>query len=253
MNDITDQEFYPRRSLELAFQRWWVIVALTVLGGIAGWAIHFLHPPLYEATAVMTVTMDFQKGRLTQREQDFAFSAAGAIASSTEVMDQIVTEAQVSGFPIDTNRLQEQMFLERKQSVWEFHVRNRNPEAASKLANLWAEKALELLNMDLGHALRADQIQDQLNSITSSQPAPGSSGSSPEIQAALQKLSDDLLQEKQSSQGVISIMKFALTETATIPQTPARYGLAGLVLAGACIGFVISLWVAGSHKVLSRG
>jgi uncharacterized protein involved in exopolysaccharide biosynthesis len=250
---MNDQEFYPRKSLEHAFQRWWVIVVLTTLGGIAGWAVHFIRPPLYESTSTITVSMDFQNRKLTQREQDFAFSASGAIGNSTQVKDQIMAEAQAKGFPIDLNRLEQQMFLERKQSVWEFHIRNRDPETAAELANLWADRAIEVLNADLEHALRADQIQAQINSITSSQPASGSSGYSPEIQATLKVLSDDLLQEKQSSQGIISIMKFAQTGNATPPQNPAIYGLAGFVLAGACIGFVISLWAAGRHKVLGRG
>jgi LPS O-antigen subunit length determinant protein (WzzB/FepE family) len=253
MNDMKDQEFYPRKSLELAFKRWWVIVVLATLGGIAGWAIHFLRPPVYEATAVITVSMDFQKGKLSQREQDYAFTAAGAIANSTEVKSLIIAEAQAYGFPLDINRLSEQMFLERKQSVWEFHIRNWDPETAAELADLWAEKALGALNVDLRHALRADQIQDQISSITGSQPASGSSGLSAETQAALQTLSDELLQEKQMSQGVISIMKFALTGSAVVPQDPALYHLADLVLAGACIGFIISLWAINSQKVLNRG
>ncbi len=79
---MKDQEFSPRESLERAFERWWVIVLLTALGGMAGWAFHFFLPPVYEATAVITVNMDFQKGKLTQYEEDYAFNAAGAIGTS---------------------------------------------------------------------------------------------------------------------------------------------------------------------------
>lgn len=250
---MKDSEFYPLESLERAFKRWWMIVLLTALGGIAGFAFHFLRPPVYEATAVMTVNMDFQKVKLTQREQDYAFTAAGAIGSSTAVKQQIITAAQANGFPMDMNNLSAQMFLERKQSLWEFHIRNRDPKTAAELANLWAEKSLEALNAALGHALRADQIQAQINSITGSQSASGSSGSSPEVQVTLKTLSDALIQENQLSLGIISIMKFAVTGSAEIPPSPALYNLAYLVLAGACIGFIISLWVAGSHKVLGRG
>jgi uncharacterized protein involved in exopolysaccharide biosynthesis len=249
---MNDQEFYPRKSLELAFQHWWIIVVLTIFGGIAGWAVHFVRQPLYEATATITVSMDFQKGKLTQREQDFAFSSSGAVGSSTDVKNQIIAEAQAKGFPIDLNRLEQQMFLERKLSVWEFHIRNRDPKTAAELANLWAEKALEALNADLGHALRADQIQNQINSITSRQPASGSTGLSTEDQASLKTLTDDLIQEKQLSQGVISIMKFAPTGSAAVPQNPALFDLADFVLAGACIGFIISLWAANRYKVLNR-
>jgi capsular polysaccharide biosynthesis protein len=250
---MKNQEFSPRESLERAFGRWWVILLLTALGGMVGWTIHFFLPPLYEATAVITANMDFQKGKLTQQEEDYTFNAAGAIGTSTEVENQIVAEAQKRGFPIDINQLQQQMFFEREQSVWLLHIRNRNPQIASELANLWAEKFYAALNADVVHAIRANQIQTQIDTINTSFSVSGSPVLSSGTQAALQNLSDELLQEQQASQGVSSIMKFALTESATVPQKPVIFYLADLVLAGACIGFVVSLWAVSSYKVQRHG
>jgi uncharacterized protein involved in exopolysaccharide biosynthesis len=252
MNDMKDQEFIPRASLERAFKHWWIMVLLTVLGGLVGLAIHFLRPPVYEASAVLTVSMDFQKVKLTQREQDYAFTASGAIVNSAEVKGQVIAQARADGLVFDADRIPEQWFLERKMSVWEFHVRDQDPEIAARLANLWAEKALDGLNIDLEHALQADQIQDQITSITT-QTASGLPVDNADAQATLQNLSDDLALEKQASQGVISIMKFALTDPAVIPQKPVLYDLAGLVLAGACIGFIVSLWVVNNNRVSNRG
>jgi capsular polysaccharide biosynthesis protein len=247
---MTSQEFSPRESLERILARWWVIVLITVLGGIVGWTFHFLKPPVYEARAVITINMDFTKRELTQYEEDYAFNAAGAIIASTPVKDQIVSEARAQGILIDTSQLQRAMYSEGKQSVWELRVRDRDPKVAAGLANIWAEKATEALDVALGHALRADQIQDQIDSITNSQPnAAGSPGLSAETQVALQNLSDELLQEKQKSRGMISIMIFAFDGSALVLENPILYDLANLVLAGACIGFVISLWVVNSYKV----
>jgi uncharacterized protein involved in exopolysaccharide biosynthesis len=246
---MKDQEFSPREALEHAFRRWWVIVLITVLGGIAGWAFHFFNPPVYEATSIITVNMDFQKRQLTQYEQDYAFSAAGAIGTSDALEGQVVTQAKTIGIPVELNQLQQQMFLERKQSVWELHIRNRNPEIAAKLANLWAQDFNEALNAALVHAIHADQIQSQMDSINIYLAASGSYVLSPEAQTALKNLSDELLQEQKSSQGIISIMKFAQTGSAIVPQSPVLYRLAILVLAGAGIGFVVSLWVVSSYGV----
>ena len=146
---MNNQEFSPRASLEQALQRWWVIVLLTALGGIAGWSLHFTRPPLYEATAVITANMNFQKVKLTLHEEDYAFNAAGAIGTSTAVQDQIMAAAQVAGFPIEINQLSDLMTIERKQSIWELHFRNRVPQTAAKLANLWAEQTLQALNTAL--------------------------------------------------------------------------------------------------------
>jgi len=246
---MKNQEFSPRESLERAFGLWWVIVLMTALGGIAGWAFHFLLPPVYEATAVITANMDYQKRALTQNEEDYIFNAAGAIGTSTKLENQIVTDAQTQGLSISLDQLKQQLFIEREQSVWKLHIRNRDPKVAAQLANLWSEKFFAALNTDLGHAIQADQIQAQINSINGSLLTSGPSVISPKTQATLKNLTDRLKQEKQSSQGIISIMKFTQTESATAPQSPVLYRLANFVLAGACIGFVVSLWVASSIKV----
>ncbi len=251
---MRSQEFSPRESLECILARWWVIVLITVLGGIVGWTFHFFHPPVYEATAVITIDMDFTKSKLTQYEEDHAFNVAGAIVASTPVEDQVVSEARARGILIDASQFQRTRYLEGRQSVWQLRVRDRDPQVVAGLANIWAEKAVEALDIALGHALRVEQIRDQINSITSSQPAAsGSSGLSEEAQAAIQDLSNELVREKRLSSGVISIMTFALTETASAPEKPVLYDLANLVLAGAIIGFIISLWVVNSYKVRRRG
>jgi uncharacterized protein involved in exopolysaccharide biosynthesis len=193
--------------------------------------------------------MDFQKRHLTQYEEDYAIGAAGAIGTSDEVENQIIAEAKIRGLPVELDQLQQQMFMEQKQSVWELHIRNQDPKIAAELANLWAQKFYEALNTALGHAIHADQIQAQIDAINSSLSASGSSVLGPETQTTLKTLSDELLQEQQSSQGIISIMKFTETGSAIVPQGPVIYRLANLVLAGACIGFVVSLWVVSSYKV----
>jgi uncharacterized protein involved in exopolysaccharide biosynthesis len=253
IDDMKNLEFSPRESLERAYKRWWVIVLMTVLGGTAGWAMHFFHPPVYEATATMTGNIDFQKRELTQNEEDYAFNVVEAISTSTEVENQIIVAAQARGILLDMEQLEQQMYSDRKQSVWQFRIRDRDPEIAAELANLWLEKTGEALNAALAHAIRADQIQAQINNITGSQSHTGVPELTAEDRATLQVLSNDLLQEKQSSLGILSIMKFSPSRPAAAPQQPVLYYLAELVLAGACIGFVASLWMVNSHKGQRRG
>ena len=76
---------------------------------------------------------------------------------------------------------------------------------------------------------------------------------SPAAQTTLKNLSDELVQEQQLSLGILSTMKFAASGSATAPQKPVLYYLAYLVLAGACIGFVVSLWVVVSFKGQGHG
>jgi hypothetical protein len=265
---MADSEFVPLNSIRRIFLHWWMIAVLAILGGIIGWAIHFLQPSVYEATATITVTMDFTQIELTQYEQDYAFSAVGAIIDSSAVKDQIVTGAQAIGIFITQSRLSGLMFSEGKQSVWELHVRNQDPKMAADLSNIWAQVATEDLNTALDHAMQAEQLQGQIDLLSACLPvAPGVTApdalprptpkdcqrySLTEIHTALQNWTDELAQEKKQTLGILTIFEFAQTGYASIPETPVLYDQASLTLAGAMIGFVISFWVAGRLRVRSR-
>lgn len=246
---MENQEFSPRQSIERALMRWWIIVLATVLGGIAGWIFHLFQPPVYEATATITVTMEFNKWELTQAEEDLAFNSAEDIITSTQVKNQIIAEASTDGFPMDIYQLQQRMYYERKLSIWELHIRDRNPKLTAVLANIWADKALEVLNAALGHALKADALEYQISGMAKNLSTPDKAQ---EIQVAIKDWISELIQERSLSGGIISVMTFSKTGTAIAPEKPVLYNIADLVIAGAFIGFVISLWVVNSYKVQRR-
>jgi uncharacterized protein involved in exopolysaccharide biosynthesis len=261
---MADLEFTPHETMNHIFSHWWIVAVMAILGGLLGWAIHFLQPPVYEATAVLTVTMDFTQRELTQYEQDYAFSAAGAIIDSSAVKDQIIIKAQAAGISITQSALAASVFSEGKQSVWELHVRNQDPQVAAELANIWAQVAEETLNTALEHAMQVEQLQVQIDLLSACLPvAPGVTvpGAQPgpaprdcerysltEIHTLIQSWTDELAQQKSLTQGILSTLEFALTSSALIPETPVLYNQASLALAGTMIGFVLSLWVAGSLK-----
>jgi uncharacterized protein involved in exopolysaccharide biosynthesis len=245
---MADSEFTPLETVAHILSRWWIAVIMAILGGIVGWAFHFFHPPVYEATAILTVTMDFSQRELTQYEQDYAFNAAGAIINSTAVEDQIVTISQTDGISISPTQLEQRMFSEGRQSVWELHIRDRNPQVAAELVNIWAQVANDALNTTLEHAIKAEQLQYQVDKLEACLPStPGMT------ETDLQSWANELVQEKKLSLGILSIMEFALTGSASVPEKPVLFDQASLTLAGALIGFVISLWVAGSQRVQRSG
>jgi len=221
------QEFSPRKSVERSLARWWIVVLLMIMGGIIGWIFHIFQPPIYEAKAVLTVNIDFGSSHFSQYEEDHAFSAAGAIVNSSEVKGLVITEAKADGYSLDLNQIQKEFSLERKQSVWELRVRDRDPRIAADLANIWAKNAFIALNTALGHALRADQLKNQNDNSDNS----------------------ELAKEKILSVGIISSMSFGLTEFAVAPEKPLLYGQASMVMAGALIGFIISLWAVNNLRV----
>jgi uncharacterized protein involved in exopolysaccharide biosynthesis len=176
------QEFSPRQSVERILTRWWIIVIATVLGGTAGWIFHLFQPPVYEATATITVTMEFNKWALPQSQSDSAFNSAEDIMTSTQVKNQIIAEARSDGYPMDIYQLQQRMDLERKISIWELRIRDRDPKLTAVLANIWADKALEALNVALGHALQADTLEYEISGMAKSLSTPDKAQ---EIQVAI--------------------------------------------------------------------
>jgi capsular polysaccharide biosynthesis protein len=265
---MTEGEFTPIDTVKRIFFHWWIVAGMAILGGILGWVFHFFQPPVYEATASLTVTMDFTQIELSQYEQDYAFSAAGAIIDSSAVKDQIIARAQTVGISITQSGLAALMFSEGKQSVWELNVRNQDPQVAAELVNIWAQVAEETLNAALQHAMQADQLQMQINLLDAClpvapgviipdaqpRPTPKDCGrySLTEIHTVLQNWTNELAQEKELAEGIFFNLEFALTSRASIPETPVLYNQASLTFAGAMIGFVISLWVGGTRKVRSR-
>jgi hypothetical protein len=160
------------------------------------------------------------------------------------------------------------MFSEGKQSVWKLHVRDQDPKVAVELANIWAQVANDDLNAVLDHAMQAEQLRRQIELLNACLPfAPGvispdayprptprecARYSLPEIQATLKSWTDELAQKRELAQGILYTFEFAQTGYASIPETPVLHDQASLTLAGGLIGFVISLWVAGSSRVQSR-
>jgi capsular polysaccharide biosynthesis protein len=262
---LIDQEFSPREAIERLLARWWVVLILTIVGGMIGWIFHFFQPAIYEASASITINFYFEKRELTQYESDTAFNAVGAILYSTWVNDAILAEAQNHGLSMqDIKRIQENTSIEAMESIWELHVRDRDPKVAAEYANLWATISEKTMNDALKHALLADQLQNLIDRLQNclpsnppvQEPLPAldecQSYSLDEIKSRLQNWAIEMADEQRLSQGVLPITTITLNRLATVPEEPVLFNQASLILAGACVGFFVSLWAASWYKIQRR-
>jgi capsular polysaccharide biosynthesis protein len=257
---MKNQEFSLYESLERVLARWWMMVILMIIGGLAGLVLHLFLPSIYEAKAVVTISMDFDERPLTQYEEDYAFTAAGAIINSSNVLNPVIADAQSKGYSLDPTKIADHFFLERKQSEWELRVRDPEPQVAAALANSWAQSAIDKLNAVLTHSIRAEQLQVQDDGLKNclagvpTQVAPPQLDckalSQDQVQVMLHDDAAELVKEKNASLGIIPIMSFSLTDLAGIPGSPTVYGQGGLVFAGAFIGFLVSVWLINTFMVL---
>jgi hypothetical protein len=256
------QEFSPRETMERVLTHWWIVLILTIMGGFVGWFFHSFQPPIYETTAGITINFHTENKELKTFDLDTALNAAGYVIYSTEVMDLLHVEALKQGFPQEVlDRLAQNTSVEAMESVWEIHVRDIDPRAAANYTNLWAGIAEKAMNASLEHALLAEQLQDQITALQSclpvQTPTPDiflppvncQSYNLDELNAHIQRWVPVMANEQELSMGILPNTTISLTRLAGIPDKPVLFGLAKLVLAGACIGFIISLWITNFPKV----
>jgi len=235
------KEFIPLEVIENALSRWWLLVILTILGGIAGLFIPVSQPPIYEAEATLAVTIDFPPGSsMSQYEEDYTFGMISALIASTAVMEQVVTRAQSEGLEIQLGQFGS--YLEIKQSIWKLRVRHTDPQIAAKLTNLWAEEAYATLEQSRRHLLQAQFLQVQENTLMGCLSTTCAGYTLTEVQEALQAVSTQLVNEKNASNGIPQMLIFALTEEALPPDKPVAYDRSKMILGGAFIGFVVGIW-----------
>ena len=250
-------QFSPREELEYVLRYWWLIALLAILGGAAGWLVHELRPPVYEARSVITLSIDFPEGyQLTQFEEDHAVNVAAAVIASTPVLERAASEAQAQGIVIDAPALWSKTTLERRLASWSLIIRDPDPQTAAALANLFARQGLATLAEAHGHALQARSLQLYLESLQACLPSTGTpeaaagEGSSSDLcsQMSSQGIADELRaaneslhQEMLASQGVLPYTVFNLSQEATPPESPAQFGRNTLVLAGGMIGFILGV------------
>lgn len=254
---MNQSEFTPRESIERALGSWWIIVLLMVAGALLGWVFSLFHTPIYEASASLNGSLDITKwltaipesqAQITSEEAqiDAAFNSAEMIISSAEVENAVLSDLNAAGVRMSLSDLQKSMSLERKKSLWELRVRSKDPQLAAQIANLWQQKGLAQVQAALEHALKVKSLEDRLTSLT----ADNAGGNN---DAAIQSVSTELAAEKAASHGLLWVMSFSAGDNATAPTEPVVFNTAPLVLAGAFIGLLVSLWLTNIYKGRKRG
>jgi hypothetical protein len=143
-------------------------------------------------------------------------------------------------------------------------IRDPDPLSAATMVNLWAETAYQKLEEAHEHALKAYQIERQLEGwliclpgYVTPTPPPFSQQSGvvlawnercehdtpAEMEGIIATLSEALILERSQSLGLLPVLEIAFSERATVPEYPARYQTGAVMVAGAIIGFLIAVWL----------
>lgn len=242
-------DFSPLELLDKWIKQWWLLVILTVFGGLVGGAIHFYQPALYTAEASLSTSLDTtQTGPLDEINIDYALEMVSTLIKSTQVRENFLAAAQAQNIPVDVSKMYQSS--ERRNELWILKIRYPNAEVASQLANLWLEEAYKELTEATLHSQQARYLENHLTSlenclkgvtITLENEVPCTIPSFTDLQAEIQSTSSSWVVETQGSRGISSALSFDITERAVPPSQPSANGRNTLVFSGGIIGFLIGV------------
>lgn len=248
MNEESTGGPAPLDELSLALRWGWLIAVLTVLGGMLGWGIHAVQPPLYEARAVFGTSIDYVRtGALTDIEEDQAIAVVGDVLRATDVRQSVQMVAQDEGLALTEADFGRALVAERMGYRWLLRVRLDDPQRAARVAQIWAAQGQSALQAAALHAQNAALLARQVEalgaclknqSIELPAYAPCPVQELPEVQAQIAALGAQLAEELRLSRGLPAALTVTLSEEPTAPQSPAQFGAGTLVGAGGLLGLL---------------
>lgn len=245
------EQLIPGAILSNAFRCWWVILVLTLVGGLLGLVFQRLNPPVYEATGRFSASIDYVlTGPLTQFEEDTALNKIGELISSKPVLDAVVEQASAEGLAVTWTDLHEMATIERRIDTWDLRIRHTDPAFAGRIANIWIEQGQAILLDSYQHALQTDSLNRYLRTLESCLAVTAASEPShalcsryrfSEIQADLAEAGQALYQERLASRGLFAALTIGPADAAVVGETPVLYRQNQLVLAGGLLGMLLGI------------
>jgi capsular polysaccharide biosynthesis protein len=246
-----NQPFSPMDTFNRVLRSWWWVFLLTLLGGVVGWSIHALRPPVYESSAKISFNIDYtHSGQLTDVEEDQILGVAGDVIASPGVLDKVVSAAQAKGISIDRPALNNSISQERKDYIWVMRVRRGTPQEAATLAGLWADTAYTTLRDGWSHAQNAELLQRYLDGLVSCMQQevaelPAQAMCSQDlrsIQNGILQVGARLQVEKLAGQGISPALEFTQPDKSGEQFSPVQYGRNQIMLASGLVGFILGIW-----------
>lgn len=232
-------------DLDYTLRTWWLLAFFILAGAVIGLGFSLLNPPLYEAQAEITISIDVSRtGTLTGESQDMLIDAVGDLIGAPAVMAALEEDRD----PPDVQAF----YLERKADRFALRVVGRDQEKIQQAAERWSSLAVSTLDEAAQHVIAADILERYLASLTEcvqSLPSPVSGGeicglpSLGEVQKTIQEVGLELHREIASSHSLVPGVRYWLSQTARLTDQPVQYNRKYLLLGGALIGFSLGLWM----------
>lgn len=258
MNDLS-----PLDMLERTLRRWWMLVALMVLGGVAGWTFSLFRHPVYEATAVYQVALDEQqlveRGLVTAdklpllfEDQNIYLAPAANMFYDSTMQANLVADARSHNIQLQENDFNPvNFYLDRRGKQWFVTVRSADPATAARLADLWLADVDAALREAQTHSYQSISLQLQHDSVQkcfaemdfkqANQCAGASFAAPVDLGAYLKGLETQMTSEQQAGRGIDPALLFVIVSQANQPSHPVLYSVSLMMMGGSLIGFLAGM------------
>jgi hypothetical protein len=253
LNDVDLAETYHRLTA-----RWLWVVAAAFLGGLVGLLASSVRPPQFEAEAVLGIAIDYARADvpddITVRQ---AFDRVRGLLLADDTLESVLMlAAQRGGEPVTPQMRQafrDRIRLSERPDGWVLAVQGADGQEVERLAQAWAETAVDQLNAASTHAIRAAEWQNQLYEVScrlvsqGEGPARWVCRSAPPVGEA-ESIPASILAEVMASRGIPPVLTYSMLQDSRGTGREVVWGRASLVVGGAIAGLMVGALAVALRK-----
>jgi hypothetical protein len=251
----SDSDFDLASTCQQVVARWPRLFALAIVGGIFGFVVSELRSPVYEAAAVLEIGIDRNRAQvpddITVRQ---AYDRIRGLLLADDTLEEAADRgglAVEAGESLDVDSaFRARIRLSENPDGWKLAVLGSSAAEVERLAQAWADTALEKIAEASDHALRASQHQHALYEASCRLIA-GDDGKaiwrcrSAPPQGA-ETMSASLLAEVEASRGILPVVSYSLLQGSAGSGRVVLWERGSLMVGGALAGLVAGVLLSAS-------
>lgn len=230
------------KQIESFVRNWPRTVFLMLLGGLIGYILWMYLPRQYTAVTHLSVVIDYNRtGKLDDLEQDRMMGITEDILHSDSVMEKVFQQTTVPDFP----SFFAQTGITRTNQTWSLRISGKDPKEIGSAALLWLDTAHEELNKALEHAIKAEALQNEIESLSrciqdssTAQMVVICSDGSDEILSRISALTKQMNDEMLLSKGIPAAIRIGSKNLDQLEIRPASRSAAAHTMLGLLAGLL---------------
>ena len=138
-----------------------------IAGGLLGFLVSQVRTPIFESSAVFSVTIDYtQTGALTDIQEDQAMRGVGSVIFSDHVIDNTLLQINNESEKVYSRTdFLDNSFLDREEFRWTLRYRDPDPKIAKMAVNAWSKNADAVIQEGLTHSLSSKALLEELEHL----------------------------------------------------------------------------------------